>query len=71
MTSEVNDLNDNMVISEERERQSEYVLIMDKELRSQIRKEFLTLKRIVCIRLNKNDIAGFNTPQPYYVSKCL
>jgi hypothetical protein len=41
---------------------------IDSELKTQIRKGFLSIKIAVCINLNKNDIAGFNTPQPYYVS---
>jgi hypothetical protein len=41
---------------------------IDKELKQTIRKSYLGMKTTICINLNKNDIAGFNTPQPYYVS---
>lgn len=41
---------------------------IDVDLRDNIRKAFLRMKITVCVNLNKNDIAGFNTPQPYYVS---
>lgn len=33
-----------------------------------IREEFLKQKIPICVKLNKNDIAGFTSPNPYYVS---
>lgn len=37
------------------------------EMHKKVRSDFLSQKISVCIKLNKNDIAGFSSPSPYYV----
>lgn len=56
-------------VVENTDQESSETAKMEPELKAQVRKAFLNLKVTVCINLNKNDIAGFNTPQPYYVRK--